>query len=503
MTRTATWVLTLGSIFSLVGACATGSGEVGGPGGEPSTDTGGSNSGGTGGSSTGGTGTGASPSTGGTGGTGGTSGTGGSTSVVCTLGESVPCNEIPSVRNSFPLGEAECVETASGSTALNLGTCRLCEPGEKEECVDHDVTRPEGDAVCAPDGRSWSLSACRDCTVGTQKACEDLSASRPIGTATCLEEGGFDIENDCFACDVNSTDTKACAELDMSRPVGEAICLEGDWDSSTCLVCEPNSTKSCVGIETKYTGGQATCNAQGTGYDESACEWCGNGEVEAGEVCEPSLGVPTGLTCESAFAGQFPGIETPVTKCNTSCQYDVAQCSLCPGKAAAECLEGGSCKDSACANKECAPGKTCDFGCSNWQSSCPGMACVAGSTCNFTCPGGDSTCAVLCPEGANCTVKTGQHNAHPSGSIVCGSGNQCDVEIVGSQLDIEGLDITCKAGSTCTLKTSGWQSNLMKPMVCEAGSTCTLTCEAGTTCKYKCAADATCTCTGEGCSAQP
>lgn len=70
------------------------------------------------------------------------------------------------------------------------------------------------------------------------------------------------------------------------------------------------------------TGGTLGCNPASCRFDTSECTYCGDGEVNGNEGCEPNLEITQ--TCESLGAGTLGDLT-----CDRTCQLDTTACTDC------------------------------------------------------------------------------------------------------------------------------------------------------------------------------
>lgn len=173
---------------------------------------------------------------------------------------------------------------------------------------------------------------------------------------------------------------------------------------------------------------------------------CGNGVLEAGEVCDGTdLG---GQTCTSAI-GHLQG----QLACTAECRLDLTDCSTC-GDGRVEGSEG--CDDANTA---------ADDGCSPTCETEPGWICSGEpSACNFTCSNGQLDEGEACDDGnledgdgcsSACTVEPGWDcEGEPTYCApICGDGLIVGLEACddGNTEEQDGCSSICtiEAGWTC------------------------------------------------------
>ena len=477
------------------------------------------------------------------------SSTGGSATVevsVCMAGDTMACSELDPTR---PVGEASCALSGAG---YDQSSCGVCENDATQACQDPAL--PEGTETCV--AGDW-VPACSACTVGESVDCSSLAigATLPYGSAECVTDGSTN-SYDSSACVICEGDmTTACSGLAIgaTKPVGDATCSAGVWNEDACMVCVPSSTVACsiaapdtpagdatcnaqgdgydltgctlcaASTETKacteftdqdYTGGIATCDASGNAFDKASCEYCGNDVQESGEDCDGAAAI-TGTTCEDVG---FTGDTDAVTSCKTDCTYDVAVCSICE-LGVTSCLGedpvSTDCAGSACDDAQCGSGMTC-AATTGYNDEIDNFSCNESATCSIQCGGGDKRCNVDCKSGSNCSVDATRNKSNLSGTLNCADGGTCDWDFRQSQTQItSGLTMNCESGATCNTFVGNYGTTV-STVVCQSGSTCNLTfdnnnqkqsvtstCESGATCN--CVPDTTgsnlnqCICNGAGC----
>ena len=423
--------------------------------------------------------------------TGGAPGSGGNSPNECVLDAEEPCADHSS---ETPHGTALCTDEG-----WDLSDCTFCVPGEELSCATFDATTPDGTVVCDEDGQGWEeepADACSACDESGPPADCDSEMNTTVkrgGVAACSDAGSYDWA-DCTLCD-DDVEPPTCGELtDGERPVGTVVCDGGtEWNVTDCTECDPQdyeATIDCVDLvhkEHEFSGGVALCGNDAS-WEQSTCEYCGDGAVTGNEDCDPQDTRTT--TCEALGYSN-----TDEVTCESSCSWATSVCSKCPGS---DCLSGGSCSGQGCDDKECdgscdfdcnngktcdaavcGAGSNCDFACFNGGSTCSGISCMAGSTCAFDCYNGGKCQDVACTD-ASCSF-----NCENSGSvcssvqaILCESGETCSFNCRNGG-DCTGLEVVCKDGSTCEVDCDNNSSKCLTA-TCETGADCDLSCSNGT-----------------------
>jgi len=381
----------------------------------------------------------------------------------------------------------------------DLSDCKFCEPEDEVECATITPETPVGTLSCDEDGLGWveePEDACDACDPEDDPVDCD-SAANPTdnrgGVASCTDEGSFDFEQ-CTLCD-DELEAPSCDEVtDGARPVGVVTCEQGTaWNDTQCTQCDATdyeATIDCVDLPNKehdFTGGVAHCGA-GSTWDQSTCEYCGDGTVGENEECESTL--PATTTCD-----ELGFVNDDEISCTDRCAWSTTMCTYCPGT---KCLSGGTCSGTNCNGKECSG--TCTFGCDNGRT-CQGTICGTGSTCNLNCLNNGSVCAgAVCKPNALCnfdcknagqckdvlcTGATCNFNCENGGSVcsslepfTCESGKTCSFNCKNGG-DCSGLEVTCKAGSTCNINCDNNGAKCVRA-TCEAGADCSLSCQNST-----------------------
>ncbi|MEM6531935.1 MAG: hypothetical protein AAF654_04895 [Myxococcota bacterium] len=186
------------------------------------------------------------------------------------------------------LGGATC-ETQGFLTGVGILDCREdCAGFDTSDCVRADL-----------------------CGNGVREGGESCDGG-DFGASSCMTAG--------FAEGVLSCDDQC--QLVTSGCAGVNPCGNGTLDAGEICDGEELAAASCASLGLQGDG--LACNMTCDGYDRSACggpELCGNGRVDAGELCDS---IPEGRTCADE------GFASGVLGCTPTCDaYITTQCSRC------------------------------------------------------------------------------------------------------------------------------------------------------------------------------
>jgi len=297
----------------------------------------------------------------------------------------------------------------SSDSSSNSDPDPVCGNGVAEDtelCDGNDLDGNSGQT----EGYSLGTLACNpDCTL-------DLS-----GCTNCGDDG-VDSGEQCDGSDLNGEDcvsqgypgggTLGCTAdclFDVSQCVGPT-CGDGTADpgedcdcgaaGSPCTAAQLANT-DCNDLDsplgTPYHGGTLACQTPTScAFDTSACEYCGDGQINGTESCDGA-----DLGGQSCAGLGYPAGGT--LSCTSACVYDVTGCA-----------QGGVCGDGTCDAGEDSCGcpqdcpddpntcSSCECGLSGGycycDSSCVsfGDCCDLGSTANNMFPGVPGTACYEC-----------------------------------------------------------------------------------------------------------
>ena len=237
--------------------------------------------------------------------------------------------------------------------------------------------------------------------------CNSLVGSGSVGTVTCGDD---------------------CTYYNLSGCSARTTCGNGKIDASE--VCESGDVQgeTCESIVGHGSTGTLKCSSTCYTFDTSGCSAavsCGNGSIDAGEVCDGTN--VAGLTCANVVGYGSKGS----LKCASNCMaYDTSLCTA----------------EVKCGNGKIDAGEVCDGSLLNNAtcSSQVGYGSTGTLKCNSTCSGYDKS---GCSEAVKC------------GNGVIDAGEVCDGSLLNDWTCLKqvgyGSTGTPACNSTCTGYTNG------------------------------------------------
>ncbi len=287
-----------------------------------------------------------------------------------------------------------------------------------------------GNVLCGEGCGHYNLSQCsapKSC--GNNKIdAGEVCDGKQLNNATCASvvgkgsQGTLACANNCFAFD-----TSKCSKPDTC---GNGVIDEGEVCDGMTLA--GRTCESEVGYQST---GILSCAPNCASLDTSKCsaaKTCGNGKLEADELCDGKL--LNNATCASLMGNGSTG----TLRCNSSCTaYDTSDCSL-PTKCGNGILDAGE----ACDGRNLA-GATC--------ASVVGFGSTGNLLCNVDCTGFDiSACSAknLCGNGVIDAGESCDGNA-TNGATCASLVGKGSTGIVSCDANCKFVTKDCSAADGC------------------------------------------------------
>ncbi len=296
-------------------------------------------------------------------------------------------------------------------------------------CSSHKPTAAPPDALA---------QICGNGILDPDEQCDDGSTMKDnVCDGTCH----FTCGNGAVDTDVGELcDTGIAAGMTGACPTS---CDDGDACTSDVL----NGTACLAECEhapiTGVMDGDGCCPPGADATTDSDCAAvCGNGVLEAGEMCDTGIASGAGACPTSCNDGLACTTDTLMnaSTCQAACSHTAITMpanndGCCPPGATTandnDCLPG-------CGNGVVDPGETCDTGIATGTGACP-TSCSDGNTCTTDTLGNPGTCQAVCvyqqitmPINGDGCCPTGANANNDSDCMpVCGNGvvemgEQCD-----------------------------------------------------------------------------
>ena len=294
--------------------------------------------------------------------------------------------------------------------ALSLGAC-----GSDPENENNNNGNNTNNAQDCGNG---TLDADEQCdpgiTAGQPGSCPSTCTRSDVCRASTLVGRAADCTARCEETEINT-----CAGGDGCCPSGCAEADDVDC-SAACMAaaCGTADDGCCPGLACDF--GQDT--------DCTGGSVCGNGALDAGELCDPAIVAGQAGACPTACVDEFDACrvgELSGAGCNVACNFERIS----------QCIDGDGC---------CAAG--CDF---DTDTDCPGVTlpgeacvedreCVPSALAGGLCFGADDRpgypggfCAPVCLADADCPGTSGSHCFLPAAAQVgfcvpnCAGNDDC------------------------------------------------------------------------------
>lgn len=298
------------------------------------------------------------------------------------------------------------------------------------------------------------------CGDGVTDPGEDCDLGNRVTNAVC--------DSTCqFTCGNGNLEVVHGESCDTGISTGTGSCPSSCDDAQVCTsdtLSGSDCTASCLNVPiTAPVDGDGCCPAgANANTDDDCAAMCGNGVLEAGELCDTGITAGAGAcpdACDDLQACTTDALINPNT-CNAACTnttitMTIAGDQCCP-MGATELTDSDCSPD--CGNGAVETGETCDTDINPGEAgACPTTctdadACttavlLSGGTCDATCTFPAITMAIdgdgCCPPGANAT--TDDDCAPVCGNGILEPGEPCDD---GNEIDTDACHNDCSFAPT-------------------------------------------------------
>lgn len=313
-----------------------------------------------------------------------------------------------------------------------------------------DNIKVQGDGGPSGDGNDAMTALCGDLMVGEGEDCDDGDREADLACD----------ENCRFTCGNGVLDSMVgeLCDVDISSGAGSCptSCDDGDSCTSDVLAGSECSAACESSAITAAVDGDGCCpDGANANTDNDCSAMCGNGILEAGEVCDTAI---------VAGAGACPMACDDSESCTTDALISAGSCQArCEFTAITTNTDGDGCcrpgtlptEDSdcvGCGNGTVESGETCDTGIASGAGSCP-MTCTDADVCTSNVLSNGGTCTAACTFPA-ITTPTNGDGCCPSGAnanndndcqptcrnAVVEAGEECDD---GNMVDTDACRNNC------------------------------------------------------------
>jgi len=291
--------------------------------------------------------------------------------------------------------ERECVTCSGNAQDKKLGDT-------SQRCINLSIGGLPSCTISWSDLACATISSTFESACGADAACDEFN------------QGDVGLCGAGFECDANGQCVSTC---------GDGIIAGGEQ-------CDPGPPlnlggETCANLP-GFDGGVLSCDAT-CNFDTSGCYYCGDGNINPGEVCDP--GPPLDLGGETC--ANLPGFDGGNLSCDATCNLDTSGCYTCND---GNCGWGnGECR-IACGADDCTVADCCgnDSQCNDLigedTNTCSGDCTVFGCG-DGLCQAGE--CASGCVADCDLTDCCGDGNCN---TIIGETFNNCDEDCEPGQV---------------------------------------------------------------------
>lgn len=357
----------------------------------------------------------------------------------------------------------------------------ICGNGRIDPGETCDLAIPEGaPGACPPESCDDGIPCTRDRATGegcTRLCVHEVIDTPAAGDGCCPADTGAAEDPDCLASCGNGVidpgetcDTDIAAGMPGACPT-EAACDDGDPCTLDALISRSTCAAICqhLLVVTQSASMPDGCCPTGAwnAVDSDCPVSCGNGILEAGEICDPGLPVGSGGCPASCDDGDPCTTDSLVGGgCRATCEHAPVT-TFISGDGC--CPAGGSratdtdCP-AVCGNGVLEPGEACDRAASG-DAACPGGCPASPSAClRITLTGSADDCSArcattpvaacaskadgCCPTGCTAATDPDCSATCGNGTVEAAAGETCDTAIAAGAPG--ACPTGCSDGNACT-----------------------------------------------------
>ncbi len=315
---------------------------------------------------------------------------------------------------------------------------------------------------------SGKVKCSPSCTLDTSACvpyCGNGSINAKVGEACDHSANGDKFPTNANTCakvvGTGSTGSLKCAancmEIDTSGCTVPSACgngkLDGDEECDGSVYAK--SSRDCSAWDSSYTEGVVSCNKNCT-VNLSQCAAgavCGNGKLEADELCDGTKFQNNRYACKTLFPDLYA---SGSVKCTDSCGYDTSACSPWCGNGSVNAKYGEVCDHSESGDKFTTQNNTCEkvvgkgsvgtLRCANDCKSILTSGCTEPAYCGDNIVNNSEQCdgAAILDNKTSCAQWDSKYTA---GEVKCTAG--CGLDFSSCQLAPACGNLTLDAGEPC------------------------------------------------------
>ena len=254
-----------------------------------------------------------------------------------TCSDNAYCNsqhKLQSCGGNVCVADRGCMEptcTASSGCTATFETCNTSANSGLGECVPATCSSStcSGDYACQ--GGKWTECA-HGCASGSCKAAPVGCAAKADPDDWCMNNDANPL------CDLNTGNCVEClvdgdcgTDQECASNTCRDLCGNGIVDRDQGEECDPNAATSAWENAGKCPGSQIgtpTCDADICLLDTASCTSCGNGKLDGEEICDPSVPQNQWASGYRSCEDMSYGYQVGTVACSATCEYS-SDCTIC------------------------------------------------------------------------------------------------------------------------------------------------------------------------------